>query len=142
MQQALASLKPAQREIANLVLAEAQRQGVPPELALAFAELESGFANIKAVNGKSYGPMQTHVSALLPGETEAQLANMAFSIPRGMGILKQRLARAGNDTTLCRVMYFCGVKWEKSCSEAALARLKARWAPAAARWGVPATYAV
>lgn len=137
---AFEGLDAEQMRIAGLVRIEAERQGVPVELALCTAELESMFKNVKAQNGASYGPMQVHTSALEQGETVGDLQNMAFSIARGIKILKLRLSQAGGDSELCRVMYFCGRAWEKSCTAPSLERLRARWRPAASKWGVKARY--
>jgi hypothetical protein len=138
----LAGLTTKQRAIAELVAARAHAIGVPAEFALATCELESNFADIKASNGESYGPMQVHVSTLRPGETVANLKNMTWNIARGVLILQQRLKLAGGDSELARIMYFCGPGWQKSCSATSLGRVRARWRPAAARWGVKARYPV
>lgn len=127
-------------QIQALIRAEALRQGVPVELALATADAESGFKNVKATNGASYGPLQVHKSHLLPGENEQVLLNMLVSIPRGIAILKKYLAIAKGDSALMRVIYFCGPNYTKSCSPASIARNRARWAPIAARWNVRPTY--
>ena len=126
------------------IRAEALKQGVPVELALATAEAESNFRNVKATNGASYGPLQVHKSHLLPGEAESVLLNMDVSIPRGITILRNLLARAGGDPIEMRVMYFCGpyYRTKGSCSDESIARTKSRWAPVAARWGVKAAYPV
>jgi hypothetical protein len=124
------------------IVAEAKRQGVPVELALATGEVESSFRDVKATNGNSYGPMQVHVSALLSGETVTDLKNPAFSIPRGVQILRQRLVKAKGDSLLARIMYFCGPGYATSCSDEAIARLKSRWAPAVSKWKVKAHYSV
>lgn len=130
----------SQQSIMKMIRAEARRQGVPEAFALATAELESNFQNVKAKKGRSYGPMQVHVSALKDGEAEDRLLDLTFSIPRGVSILKDRLKRAKGDTLLARIMYFCGPGWQKSCSEPALDNLKRRWAPAAIKWGIPTHY--
>lgn len=139
-----------QKRIAGLVAKEAGLQGVPVELALAFADLESGFKNVKAPNAASYGPLQVHVSALQAGETEAMLQNMSFSIPRGISILKKYLGLAGGVSLDARLIYFCGYKGWKTlctatvtsgcCSQAARDRVTARWKIAAAKWGVKVRY--
>jgi len=137
---ALPVLQPGQQEFVAIIKAEALRQGVPVELALATAEVESGFRDVQ--NGSSYGPMQVHISGLLPGESATDLKNPTFSIARGVSILKQRLKLAKGDTLLARIMYLCGPGYQKSCSEAAIARLRTRWGPVASKYGVAATYTV
>ena len=135
------TLGPSAQQIKALIQAEALRQGVPVELAWAIADVESGFKNIKAVNGASYGPLQVHKSHLLPGESEEVLLNMAVSIPRGITVLKRYLALAKGNSAQMRVIYFCGPNYTpKSCSPASVAKNQARWAPVAARWGVRAQY--
>ena len=136
-------MDPSQELIQEKVRAEALRQGVPPELALAMTEVESNFKNIKAKRGESYGPLQVHVSS---GYTAAQLwGDMDLSIRVGVGIIKQRLQKAGGDSLLSRILYFCGpgylIPGQKGCSEVAVDRLKTRWGPVAAKWGVQAHYA-
>lgn len=110
---------------------------MPEEFALANAEVESGFKNVKAAKGESYGPLQVHISS---GYTSDQLKSMDVSIPAGVKILKQRLVKAKGDSLLARIMYFCGPGYEKSCSAAAIANLQKRWAPIATKWGVQAYY--
>ena len=131
-------------DIITRLRAEAAKQGVPVELVLATADLESGFKNVKATNGRSYGPMQVHVSALNKdaGETEAMLWNMSFSIPRGVSILKQRLRLAKGDSALMRVMYFCGGNYTQSCKGQSIARVRARWAGVVPKYGIKPFYNV
>ena len=131
----------SQTQIIALLRAEALKQGAPVEFVMATAEVESNFRNVKAVNGASYGPLQVHVSALLSGETEADLQNLGFSIARGVSIIRHRLTRANGDSVEARTMYFCGANYTPStCSEYARARLRERWAPVATKWGVKTRY--
>jgi len=135
-------LDASQLAILEKVRAAARAIGVPEALALATCELESNFKDVKALKGASYGPMQVHTSTLAAGETLAQLQNIDWSIARGCLILKQRLKLAKGDSELCRIMYFCGPGWQKSCTEESLVRVRARWRPAAAKWGVQTRYPV
>lgn len=130
----------SQEQIKNLLRAEALRQGVPVELVLAFAELESNFKNVKAPNARSYGPLQVHVSGLKDGESEAQLFDMSFSIPRGVEILKRYLKLASGNSELARIIFFCGPGWQTSCSAESLVRVKERWRPVALKWRVASNY--
>jgi hypothetical protein len=138
----LAGLSPTQRDIARRIWAEALRQGVPPELALATSEAETGFRNVKAAKGESYGPLQVHISW---GYAPAELLNLDVGIPAGVKVLRTYLTKAGGDSTLMRLIYFCGPGYLQgtSCTDPVLVdRVKTRWAPIASRWGVRPAYPV
>lgn len=131
----------AQQQLIAMIIAEAQRQGVAIELALATAEVESNFTNVKAVNGASYGPMQVHTSHLAAGETVSDLQNPSFSIARGVQILKRYLTKAGGDTVTARIFYFCGPAYtDSSCKPATRETVKARWKTATTKWKVKPYY--
>lgn len=142
-----APLSASQKEIIALIRAEARRQGVPEELALAFADLESKFQNVKAAGGESYGPMQVHISHLKPGEDKSILWDMSVSIPRGVAILKNYLKKAGGVSAIARTIYFCGPGSMKGplygCKTmGAVQTNQNRWQDAAAKWGVKDRYPV
>ena len=128
---------PAQLDIIARLRAEAQRQSVPEALVLATGDVESGFKNVKAAKGNSFGPLQVNT---VSGYTAEQLQNLDFNIRVGVSILKRYLAKAGGNSLLARTYYFCGPN--APCSATAQQRLEQRWAPAATRWGVQPTYPV
>lgn len=135
------SYSASQQAWIKAILAEAKKQGVPVELALATGEVESNFRNV--TTGPSYGPMQVHTSALVSGETVADLQNSAFSIARGVTILRRYLVKAKGNSTTCRLYYFCGPAYDDdSCKPATRAVTLSRWATYSKKWNVKATYTV
>lgn len=130
-----------QADIIDRIRAEAPRQGVPPEIALAFSQLESNFASsAKSSDGSSYGPMQVNKVHLRAGQTLKDLQNLDFNIALGVSIIKDYLKRARGNTELARIFYRCGPAYQKSCKPETIEHVKTRWATAAAQWGVPAVY--
>lgn len=128
----------SQLKIINKIRAEATKQGVPVEFALATADLESGFENKQNVSGgQSFGPMQVNVVNLKSGETVDQLKNLDFNIKRGVEILKKYLKQAGGNTYKARILYFCG---PGLCKGNPPERLTVRWNEAASKWAVPVFY--
>lgn len=128
---------PAQRDIIVRLQREAVKQGVPEALVLATAEVESDFKNVKAAKGNSFGPMQVNT---VSGYTAEQLSNLDFGIQVGVTMLKRYLKKAGGDSALARTYYFCGPN--APCTPATQQRVETRWAKAASRWGVQASYPV
>lgn len=127
-----------QLQIIDKIRAEAARQAVPVEFALATADLESGFKNVQnAKGGRSFGPMQVNVVHLRPGQTVEDLKKLDFNIAMGVSILKKYLTLAKGDSYTARVIYFCG---PGKCGGNPPARLTQRWQKAAEKWGVPAVY--
>src|SRR5574338_472132 len=68
------------------IRAEAERQGVPAEYALANAEVESNFRDVIAKQGgQSFGPMQVHGPTLRDaGLTEADFTNPDKTVAVGI----------------------------------------------------------
>jgi hypothetical protein len=126
-----------QQDIIERLRAEAERQGVPVELVLATADVESSFKNVKAAKGNSFGPLQVNT---VWGYTPEQLQDLDFSIRAGVKILKDYLKKAQGSSERARTFYFCGPF--KPCTPAVQARVDRRWAVAAARWGVQPSYPV
>ncbi len=127
-------LGPAQQRIADAVVAEAQRQGVDPRIALAYTEIESNFKNV--TNGISYGPLQ--VNAKFYNGPASDLMG-PIGIREGVRILKTYLAAANGDPELGRVMYLCGIAGSKDptkCSEATKTRVRNKWRSIAPKWGL------
>jgi hypothetical protein len=121
----------AKQQIADAIAAEARRQGVDPRVALAYAELESGFTN--ADNGVAYGPLQ--VNAKFYAGPASDLLG-PIGIVEGVRLVKKYLEAAGGDPELGRVMYLCGIAGARTCSETTKARVRARWAKVAPKYGL------
>lgn len=128
----------AQKAIMTKVKTEALRQGVPVELALATADLESRFVNVQNKDGgQSYGPMQVNVVNLRQGETLTQLKNVDFNIKRGVEIIKSNLKKAQGNSYKARVLYFCG---SGMCGGNPPKKLTDRWNEAVRKWNIAAFY--
>ena len=102
----LNKLSPQQRAIADKVAAEADRQGVPRELALAAAMQESSF---KPQAKSKTGP----VGVMMLGRAAAKEQgvnryNLDQNIRGGVGYLKQNLAQQGGDPQRALIAYHDG----------------------------------
>jgi len=102
----LNKLSPQQRAIADKVAAEADRQGVPRELALAAAMQESSF---KPQAKSKTGP----VGVMMLGRAAAKEQgvnryNIDQNIRGGVGYLKQNLAQQGGDPQRALIAYHDG----------------------------------
>lgn len=118
---------------------EARAQDIPPEIALAFAEVETMFQDKRS--GRSYGPLQVDKSAVFP-EDHTSLPRLSWNIKKGIAIIKANLARARGKTKNARFMYVCGPKFNASCSTGKIELIARRWASVAAKWGVKKVYAL
>lgn len=87
----LNQLTPQQRAVANKVAAEADRQGVPRELALAAAMQESKFNQKAKSKTGPVGVMQLGKAAA--NEQGVNRHNLDQNIKGGVGYLKQMLDR-------------------------------------------------
>lgn len=113
---------------------EATRQGVPVPLALAMAEVETGFRNVKAKRSGARGPLQVHKSALKPGELPKLLLDPEWNLRRGIEILKTYHEKSKGKHLLTRILFVCGYKYEKSCTDSTIQRIKDRWRPVARKY--------
>jgi hypothetical protein len=140
-QLALANVRPnlseAQIKIMVHIEQEARKQGVPAEVALAFAEVETMFRDKHA--GNSYGPLQVDKSGVFPKEHKL-IHKIEWNVQKGIEILKLRLQWSKGLATHARYMYVCGRNFKRSCSPEKLALIDRRWAPVAERWGVKRVY--
>ena len=151
-------------EIRALIEREAQAQGVPPSLALAFAELESGF-NPRAFGDRDWAarhPKQwREVQARLPDNPAIKdpaawgsyglfgllaayhvaptehphvLFNPLLNAQRGVAAVKHALAHANGDLRSARLFYV-GCGLDGSlCSAQSVARIEGRLSSVARRW--------
>lgn len=89
------------------IVAEAQRQGVPPALALSVAAIESNFTpGAIGDNGRSQGIFQLQPPAALEvGVDPARRLDPAENIRGGVAYLKKKLAQAGGDPIQAGVLY-------------------------------------
>jgi hypothetical protein len=154
-------------EIRMLIEREANAQGVPPSIALAFAELESGF-NPRAFGDRDWParhPKQwQEVRDRMPDnpainyptvwgsyglfgllaahhvgshEHPHGLWNPTVNTQRGVGALKHALKRASGDVRAARLLYV-GCGLDGSlCSPTYVARVIARLQKVASHWRVP-----
>jgi hypothetical protein len=131
------NLSEEQIKIMVYVEQEARAQGVPIEVALAFAEVETMFRDKHS--GNSYGPLQVDKSGVFPDE-HPFLHKLEWNVRKGIEILKLNLKRAKGQAKNARYMYVCGRNFKRSCSPTKLAIIDRRWAPVAERWGVKGSY--
>ncbi len=117
---------------------EAIEQGVDPALALAMADVETGFKHCKARRSGARSALQVHKSALRKGELPKLLLDPAWAVKRGVELIKIYHAKAKGDPALTRILYVCGYGYKKSCSVETLKRIRFRWAPVAKKWRVNA----
>ena len=151
-------------EIRGLIEREAAAQGVPPQVALAFAELESGF-NPRAFGDRDWASRRTKqwndVRRCMPNnpaiddpsawgsyglfgllaayhvqrtEHPQVLWDAALNTRRGVAAVKHALARASGDVRSARLLYV-GCGLDGSlCSREHVARVDARLRSALAHW--------
>jgi len=107
----LESLNESQRRIADKVIAEANQQGVDPQLALAVAQVESGFSQAAKSPKGALGVMQ-----LMPATAEGlgvNPKNMDENIRGGVMYLRQMLDMTGGDVRKTLVAYNGGPRMAK-----------------------------
>ena len=102
----LNKLSPQQRAIADKVAAEADRQGVPRELALAAAMQESGFDQRKKSKTGPVGVMQLGRAAA--ADLGVNRYNLDQNIRGGVSYLKQNLAQQNGDPQRALIAYHDG----------------------------------
>ncbi|CAB5219541.1 LT_GEWL domain containing protein, partial [uncultured Caudovirales phage] len=106
MMEWLDKLSPQQRAVANKVAAEADRQGVPRELALAAAMQESKFDPKAKSKTGPIGVMQLGRAAAL--DQNVNRHNTDQNIRGGVGYLKQMLAQQNGDPQRALIAYHDG----------------------------------
>lgn len=106
MMEWLNKLSPQQRAIADKVAAEADRQGVPRELALAAAMQESGFDQRKKSKTGPVGVMQLGRAAA--ADLGVNRYNLDQNIRGGVSYLKQNLAQQKGDPQRALIAYHDG----------------------------------
>lgn len=128
-------------KIRELIERESVRQQVSTHVALAFADEESGLKNIvgdkhrKDPLSRAYGPFQLQARwHLLHGEPLLKLLRLDVNIKRGVSVIKRALLRSNGDTTIARLMYVCGRRFEKSCSRKRREQIQESWASVWERW--------
>jgi hypothetical protein len=102
----LNQLTPQQRAVANKVAAEADRQGVPRELALAAAMQESKFNQKAKSKTGPVGVMQLGKAAA--NEQGVNRHNLDQNIKGGVGYLKQMLVQQNGDPQRALIAYHDG----------------------------------
>lgn len=143
-------------ELAGLIVDEARAQGVPPDVALAFAVAESNVANVvgdkqlykragymervekvhptwrsysSASDWVSYGPFQLQALwHLRPGEEPRDLVAVETSVPRAIAYIRRQLDKYGGDPDEARLAYVCGAP--SVCSPEKRERILRRYAEA------------
>lgn len=128
-------------KIRELIEREAARQAVPPLVALAFADDESGLKNVVGDKHKpdpmkrAYGPFQLQARFhLLAGEPISKLLKLEVNIPRGVAIIRWALERSDGDALTARFMYVCGRRFNVSCSDKRREEIRESWDAAWKRW--------
>ena len=107
----LEKLNESQRRIAEKIIAEANQQGVDPQLALAVAKVESGFSQAAKSPKGALGVMQ-----LMPETAEGLRVNpknMDENIRGGVMYLRQMLDMTGGDVRKTLVAYNGGPRMAK-----------------------------
>jgi LysM repeat protein len=113
MPAAMAALVARRQGVASLIVAEAQRQGIPPAFALAVAWQESGWQPGVASGAGAIGVMQ-----LLPATADwvgsamlghrVDLWEPASNVEAGVRLLRHYLDRYGGDRSLVLAAYYQG----------------------------------
>ena len=112
-------------DIRDLVASEAIRQGVAPDMALAYSHIESRHSNVIGDAGRSYGPLQVMAQYHIP---HGDPNDPRVSVRAGVAPIKRNLARYGNPAT-ARLAYVCGTP--TGCSKAKTASVLRAWDTAA-----------
>jgi transglycosylase-like protein with SLT domain len=105
--------------VSNLITQEATRQGVPPSLALAVANHESGGDQSQRGKAGEVGVFQLLPSSF-PG---VAIQNLQVNIQTGVGFLRELLAEFGGDTQKALAAY----NWGPPRVELAVAQYGADW---------------
>ena len=102
----LSSMPPA-GALHQQIIAEAQRQGIPPALALSIAEVESNFTpSAIGDNGKSLGIFQLQAPAALEvGVDPTRRMEPTENIRGGVAYAKKKLAQADGDPIQAGILY-------------------------------------
>lgn len=107
----LEKLNDSQRRIANKVIKAAEQEGIDPQLALAVAQVESGFSQAQKSNKGAIGVMQ-----LMPATAKGlgvDPKKMDDNIRGGVMYLKEMLDLTGGDVRKALVGYNGGPKFAK-----------------------------
>jgi hypothetical protein len=105
----LNSLSPEQAKFADLVVTEAERQGVPPRFALALAWQESKLKPDAMGEKDEVGIMQVRPgTAQMYGYDPKELADPTRNIRIGVDILRRHLDSFNNDPMLAAIAYNAG----------------------------------
>ena len=108
-------------DIRSLVVSEAIRIDLDPDMALAYSQIESGHTNALGDGGKSHGPLQVMAVYHIPS---GDPRDPRVSVRAGVAIIKAKLAKYGSPA-IARLAYVCGTP--TGCSKAKTAKVLRKW---------------